>query len=221
MKYRIKFKYKDDEVKELAIREKNLESFFSELSNGQMYKSPETDAGFWTSFDQVKYIEAIPIEEEEKMKWNLETRKIKDLHEYAKNPRTLSKEQGKNLQKSLTKFGQCEPIVINQDGTIVGGHQRLRTLQKMGKKKVDVYVPDTPLTEEEVQELNIRLNHTGSWDWDILANSWNIHDILEWGFTEKYLGLDFESKEKENNEKFTCPTCGKKSKKNFSESTPL
>lgn len=137
------------------------------------------------------------------MKWNLETRKIKDLHEYAKNPRTLSNEQGKHLQKSLTKFGQCEPIVINQDGTIVGGHQRLRTLQKMGKKKVDVYVPDTPLTEEEVQELNIRLNkNVGDWDSDVLGNSWDPNDLVDWGFSMEDLHLEQlpETEETESNQ---------------------
>lgn len=125
------------------------------------------------------------------MKWNLETRKIKDLHEYAKNPRTLSKEQGKHLQESLTKFGQCEPIVINQDGTIVGGHQRLRTLRKMGEKAVDVYVPDTALTEKEVEELNIRLNkNTGSFDYDMLGNAWDPGDLVDWGFSMEELHLE-------------------------------
>ena len=90
------------------------------------------------------------------MKWSLEKRSVNDLREYAKNPRTLTKDQYVQLNESLTKFGQCEPLVINTDNVIVGGHQRLRTLRKMGYKEVDVYVPNSPLTEKEVQELNIR-----------------------------------------------------------------
>ncbi len=125
------------------------------------------------------------------MKWALEKRKIKDLHEYAKNPRQLLKEEAAHLQESLSKFGLCEPLVINRDGTIIGGHQRLRTLRKMGYKEVDVYVPDTALTEKEVEELNIRLNkNTGSWDFDMLANAWDPSDLIEWGFTGKDLHLD-------------------------------
>lgn len=125
------------------------------------------------------------------MKWSLEQRKIKDLHEYAKNPRQLLKDEAAHLQESLSKFGLCEPIVINRDGTIIGGHQRLRTLRKMGYKEVDVYIPDTALTEKEVEELNIRLNkNTGSWDFDMLANAWDPSDLIEWGFTAQELHLD-------------------------------
>lgn len=153
------------------------------------------------------------------MKWKLEKRKIKDLYEYAKNARKLSKEQGDQLQISIDKFGQCEPIVINADDVIIGGHQRLKTMRKMGYKEVDVYVPDEPLTDKEVQELNIRLNkNVGSWDWDILANSWEVDDLQEWGFSSKELELDFdEPKEEEDVKEYTCPTCGKKHKKPIEE----
>lgn len=116
---------------------------------------------------------------------------MKDLHEYARNARRLSKHDAAHLQESLTKFGQCEPIVINYDGTIIGGHQRLRTMRKMGHKQVDVYVPDKPLTEKEVEELNIRLNrNNGEWDWDMLGNAWDPHDLVEWGFTQEELHLE-------------------------------
>lgn len=124
------------------------------------------------------------------MKWTLEKRKVEDLHEYAKNPRTLSKEQGEHLHESITKFGQCEPIVINTDNIVIGGHQRLRTLRKLRYKEVDVYVPDEVLSDKDVEELNIRLNRTGSWDFDILANCFDEDDLLEWGFLDKELGLD-------------------------------
>lgn len=152
------------------------------------------------------------------MKWKLEKRKIKDLHEYAKNARKLTKDQGEHLKKSLDKFGQCEPIVINTDDVIIGGHQRLKTMRKMGYKEVDVYVPDEPLTDKEVQELNIRLNkNVGSWDWDILANSWEVDDLQEWGFSSKELELDFDEPKEEDVKEYTCPTCGKKHKKPIEE----
>jgi len=117
------------------------------------------------------------------MKWFLEKRKISELHEYAKNPRILKKNDAEHLQKSLSTFGQCEPIVINIDGTIIGGHQRLRTMRKLKYKEVDVYVPDRTLTDKEVEELNIRLNkNTGDFDFDILANAWELEDLIDWGF---------------------------------------
>lgn len=118
------------------------------------------------------------------MEWKLEKRPIKDLHANEKNPRTLSKADAQQLQRSIEKFGVCEPIVINWDGTIIGGHQRVRTLKKLGYKEVDVYLPDAPLSQEEADELNIRLNkNSGDWDFDILANSWNHEDLVDWGFS--------------------------------------
>lgn len=125
------------------------------------------------------------------MKWKLETRKISTLTPHPLNPRRLSKHDGEHLQKSLDKFGLCEPIVINRDGVIIGGHQRVATLKRMGKKEVEVYVPERDLQEGEVRELNIRLNrNSGEWDFDILANGWDLDNLLSWGFLESDLSID-------------------------------
>ena len=46
------------------------------------------------------------------------------------------------------------------------------------------------LTDKEVEELNIRLNkNTGNWDFDALANRFEVPDLLEWGFDERELQL--------------------------------
>lgn len=125
------------------------------------------------------------------MDWTHEHREIASLHENPDNPRRLSKKQGEELKKSLHKFGQCEPIVIQQDGTIIGGHQRVRVLKKMGAKYIDVYVPKSTLSQEDVKELTIRLNkNQGDWDFDVLANSWEIDLLLESGFTTEELHID-------------------------------
>lgn len=132
-----------------------------------------------------------------RMKWTKETRKIKDLYENKTNPRKLTKSQAENLEKSIAKFGICEPIVINIDGTIIGGHQRCRILRKMGHEEVDVYVPLSPLTKEEIDELTIRLNkNTGIWDFDVLANNFDPEQLIEWGFDKKELHLEDEEEEK-------------------------
>lgn len=125
------------------------------------------------------------------MNWTYEKKTVKEIYENPKNPRRLSKKQSDQLHTSIKKFGLCEPIVINQDGTVVGGHQRLRTLRKLGYKEVDVIIPDIPLTEEEVDELTIRLNkNTGDWDFDVLANIWDPESLLEWGFALEELHLE-------------------------------
>lgn len=126
----------------------------------------------------------------EKLTWNIEKVKIKDLCELAINARRLQKHDAEHIEKSLKNFGQCEPVVINTDGTIIGGHQRVKILKKMGKREVDVSRPSRPLTEKEVKELNIRLNrNSGEFDFDILANAWEPDELIEFGFTTKDLGF--------------------------------
>ena len=148
------------------------------------------------------------------MKWTLEKRKLKDLKKLDNNPRRLSKHDGEHLQKSMDKFGQCEPVVINSDNTIIGGHQRAAVLKKMGEVEVDCYVPDFLMNDRDVKELSISLNrNAGEWDMDLLANTWDMPDLLEWGFTEKELFLDCEEEPEESppvaeEKEKLCPKCG-------------
>ncbi len=129
------------------------------------------------------------------MIWHIEKRKVSDLKSYEDNPRILTKKGLADLKQSVEKFGLAEPIVVNTDGTIIGGHARAKVLNP--NDEVDVYVPDRLLDESEYKELNIRLNKNiaGEWDFDILANKFDMDDLQNWGFDEAELGLGHRVKE--------------------------
>lgn len=57
---------------------------------------------------------------------------IKNIRPAEYNPRFLDDDKFEKLQESIKKFGMCKPIIINKDGTIVAGHQRTKTLEKLG-----------------------------------------------------------------------------------------
>jgi ParB-like chromosome segregation protein Spo0J len=139
----------------------------------------------------------------------IETKKLSDLKPAPYNPRTSNKKQEKNLKESLSKFGLVEPIIFNKrTGYIVGGHFRVRELKKLGYESIDCVIVD--LSEEDERELNVRLNaNTGAWDFDLLANEWNIDELVEWGLE----GIPFEIEEeetiKEDKQIETCEKCGK------------
>lgn len=124
------------------------------------------------------------------MKWHLEKVKITQLKEFDKNPRQLTEKGLSDLRKSIERFGIAEPLVVDTDFTICGGHGRLKILQELNIKEVDCYLPDKKLTAKQFKELNIRLNknQAGQFDFDILANEYEFEDLLEWGFEEKELG---------------------------------
>ena len=125
----------------------------------------------------------------------IETKKLSDLKPAPYNPRTSTKKQENKLQESLTKFGVVEPIIFNkQTGYIVGGHFRVRELKKLGYKEVECVIVD--LSEEDEKELNIRLNaNTGEWDWDTLANEWNVEELTDWGLDIPNFEIDEEAKD--------------------------
>lgn len=142
--------------------------------------------------------------------WHLETRRINDLKPHKSNPRRMTKEQKASLQTSLDKFGLIDKPIINTSGLIIGGHQRIRILKDQGIKEIECTVPDKELSEQEVDELLIRLNkNTGEWNFDELANNFDVVDLFEWGFTADELHVDEGKEEKEKKEK-ECPHCGGK-----------
>lgn len=128
-----------------------------------------------------------------KINWTLQTFRLADLTDYYKNPRSLSEKEFKQLKTSLDKFGMIDKPIVNLDSgnTIIGGHQRKHVLEASGVKECECWVPDRELTDKEVEELNIRLNkNTGSWDFDTLANEFELDDLLDWGFDKGELDLD-------------------------------
>jgi DNA modification methylase len=128
-----------------------------------------------------------------KINWTLRTFRLDELTDYYKNPRSLSEKEFKQLKTSLDKFGMIDKPIVNLDSanTIIGGHQRKHVLEASGVKECECWIPDRELTEREVEELNIRLNkNTGSWDFDTLANEFELDDLLEWGFDKGELDLD-------------------------------
>jgi len=150
--------------------------------------------------------------------WHLEKRKISDLKKYPKNPRELSKKDEAELCYSIDTFGIIDRPFINHDNTIIGGHQRIRVLHKLGHKEIEVNVPSRALSENEVEELNVRHNkNTGDWDYDILANEYEISDLINWGFLEEEL-IGREEADKtpidrvEEEVQGICPECKQKIK---------
>jgi site-specific DNA-methyltransferase (adenine-specific) len=127
------------------------------------------------------------------IKWTVETRKLSELKAYEQNPRRITEKGLNDLIKSLELFGLAEPIVINRDDTIIGGHARVQALKRIKGKavKVEVYVPDRLLDDKEVQELCVRLNKNvaGAFDFDMLANQFDARDLVAWGFNEEELGI--------------------------------
>ena len=128
-----------------------------------------------------------------KINWTLKTFQLGELTDYYKNPRSLSEKEFKQLKTSLDKFGMIDKPIVNLDSanTIIGGHQRKHVLEASGVKECECWIPDRELSDKEVEELNIRLNkNTGSWDFDTLANEFELDDLLDWGFEPKELDLD-------------------------------
>lgn len=112
------------------------------------------------------------------MNWHTETRKISELKNWESNPRTISEEEFKKLKSSIDDLGNFEPLVINTDGTVLAGNQRLRVHIERGDNEVEVSVPERELTEQEIKKIGLISNrHSGEWDMDKLANEFE--DVLE------------------------------------------
>lgn len=98
--------------------------------------------------------------------------KIADLMPADYNPRKALKpgdSEYEKIKNSITEFGYVEPVIVNSDMTIIGGHQRVTVLQDLGYSEIDCIVIEIDKTKEKA--LNIALNKiTGEWNKELLAD---------------------------------------------------
>jgi len=142
---------------------------------------------------------------------------IVDLKLAEYNPRKITDKELSDLIKSIEEFGITEPLVINtfkgRENTVISGHQRLKALKKLKYKTVPCI--EVCLDKKRERELNVRMNkNTGSFDFDLLEEFFEVDELVEWGFDEEDLNFESIPNEKEVNEdintEFECPKCGYK-----------
>ena len=106
------------------------------------------------------------------------------------NPRKKLKKgdkEYKKIENSIREFGFADPLVVNSDMTIIGGHQRLTVAIDLGYTEVPCAVVDVDKTREKA--LNIALNKiTGAWDEEMLADL--LKDLGDKDFNLEFTGFE-------------------------------
>lgn len=101
-----------------------------------------------------------------KTELNMQTRRLSELKPAEYNPRVRLQPDDPEYQKiknSIERWGYVDPIIINSDGTIIGGHQRYTVLTDLGYTEAQVVIVDLDKSDEKA--LNIALNKiSGEWD---------------------------------------------------------
>lgn len=98
------------------------------------------------------------------------TMNVKDIKPYWRNPRRIPQEAVDAVAESIERFGYAQPIAVDTENVVIVGHTRLQAVQKLGWRKVPVYVLDLP--EDKAKQYRLVDNRTaemGDWDHDALV----------------------------------------------------
>lgn len=118
-----------------------------------------------------------------------------DLIPYARNSRTHSDQQVTQIAGSIREFGFLNPVIIDEDKTIIAGHGRVLAAAKMKLEKVPC-VQFSHLTDAQKRAYVIadnRLAMNAGWDEELLANE--ISDLFADDFELDLLGFDADELE--------------------------
>lgn len=100
------------------------------------------------------------------------------------NPRFITDSKFKKLVKSIKEFPEMletRPLVVDENMVVLGGNMRLKALKSAGVFEVLVHQVKG-WTEDQKKEFIIKDNlGYGEWDWDIVANDWDLGKLTDWG----------------------------------------
>lgn len=146
---------------------------------------------------------------------------IKGLKLLENNPRKITKDQFMKLCESIKTdpdYFSNRPCLVNQVGatfTVYAGNQRVKAAKQLGWKTVPCII-EKDLKEDVVTSRIIKDNKNyGTFDFDILANLYEVDMLLDAGFTaEELVGTideikaeEIEEKPKKEDSLKKCPHC--------------
>lgn len=129
---------------------------------------------------------------------------INQIKPNPKNPRIIKDDKFKKLCKSIEEFPEMlekRPLVCftDTDGkfVVLGGNMRLKASKEVGLKELPILLADD-WTEEQKNEFLIKDNvGFGEWNWDELANEWDVEQLEGWGLDVPKFETDEEKEQKD------------------------
>ena len=133
---------------------------------------------------------------------------VKEIKSNPLNPRFIRDKKFEELKKSIQDFPQMlslREIIVDENYIVLGGNMRLKALKDLNIKSTNV-IMWKGLEEDEKKEFIIKDNaNYGSWDWDILANSFDEADLKRFGLNvwqpqqeiEEYDDYEFQNNDEE------------------------
>ena len=126
--------------------------------------------------------------------------KINEVKLNPNNPRIIKDDKFAKLVKSIQDLPQMleiRPIVVNSDMVVLGGNMRLKACKEAGLKEVPIIIADN-LSEEQQREFLIKDNVSGGeWDFEMLANEWDVEQLEDWGLDMPTFDINNETEQKD------------------------
>lgn len=123
-------------------------------------------------------------------KLQVEYRSLNDLTPFARNARTHTSAQIDQLASSLREFGFTNPILIDENNTIIAGHGRVLAAHKLKLERVPT-ISLQHLTETQRKAYSIADNQhalNSTWDYGILSEE--LEELTGFSFDLSALGFD-------------------------------
>jgi hypothetical protein len=117
------------------------------------------------------------------------SRALADLLPYAKNARTHSDEQVRQIAASIREYGWTNPVLIDESDGIIAGHGRVLAAQELGETEVPTILLEG-LTPSHVQAYRLadnKLALNAGWSEELLA--FELQDLNAQGFALDLTGF--------------------------------
>lgn len=158
---------------------------------------------------------------------NVERRKVADLVPYARNARTHSEAQVRQIAASIDEWGWTSPILVDDKNSIIAGHGRLMAADKLGLKDVPVMVAtgwtdaqkkayilaDNQLALNagwDVEMLGLELKELHSDDFKLDLIGFDAQELEDFMYGADFMpgSLDEQGRLDKVGKDAKCPTCG-------------
>ena len=116
-------------------------------------------------------------------------RKTEELVPYANNARTHTDEQVAQICASIREYGWTNPVLIDEDGTIIAGHGRVRAAKRLGMEDACIVLEGLTKAQKKAYAIaDNKMALNAGWDDEKLALE--LEGLKELDFDLSLTGFD-------------------------------